>query len=74
MPINSLIALASFILNILVLLVAVAGFIKITANDLKHLSKDVNEIKENLKQFTKSQNNIEKKIVKIETRCKILHK
>ena len=59
MPINNTIAFASLVLNILVLLVASAGFIKITANDLKHLTADVKAIRE-------SQEKTEGRIEKLE--------
>ena len=44
---NYLIGWATFGLNIIILIVSVAGFLKILKNDLSHLQKDVAEIKKN---------------------------
>ena len=46
MPINNIAMIGSLVLNILVLIVGIAGFIKITANDLRHLSIDVKAIRD----------------------------
>jgi len=55
-------------LNILVLLVSVSGFIKITRNDLVHLEKDVKEIKKTLLEMDKKLDYNAERISKIEGR------
>lgn len=52
------IPIISFGLNILILVVSIAGFLKILKNDLTHLQKDVTEIK-------RHQNHLYEKVVKL---------
>ena len=68
------ISIWSIILNVIVLLVTGIGFIKIMSNDLKHLSADIKEIKETLNKSVEHYHALEKKMIRIETRCKIMHK
>jgi len=42
-----IISWATFGLNIVILIVSIAGFLKILKNDLTHLQRDVSEIKKN---------------------------
>jgi len=68
------ISIWSIILNVVVLLVTGIGFIKIMSNDLKHLSIDMKEIKEILNKSVENYHSLEKKFIRMETKCKILHK
>ena len=63
----------SLCLNILVLLVSISGFIKITRNDLVHLEKDVKEIKNTLSNIDKKLDNTTERIAKIEGKCTANH-
>jgi hypothetical protein len=63
----------SLILNVLVLLVSISGFIKITRNDLLHLEKDVKEMKNTLMSIDKKLDNTAERIAKIEGKCLANH-
>jgi hypothetical protein len=63
----------SLILNGLVLIVSVSGFIKIMRNDLFHLEKDVKEIKNLLTNFDKKLDNTTERLAKIEGKCLANH-
>jgi len=63
----------SLCLNILVLLVSVSGFIKITRNDLVHLEKDVKEMKDTLTNIDKKLDKTTERIAKIEGKCTANH-
>lgn len=56
----------SLILNGLVLLVSVAGFVKIMNNDLLHLKEAVNDIKNSLKEHGIKIDNVVERIAKLE--------
>ena len=47
----SIISICSLGLNVLVLIVSISGFIKIMGNDLVHLGKSINDIKDTLKEM-----------------------
>ena len=64
----------SIILNVIVILITGIGFIKIMANDLKHLTVDIKEIKEILNKSVEHYHTLEKKMIRMETRCKMQHK
>jgi len=60
-------------LNLLVLIVSVSGFIKITRNDLVHLEKDVKEIKNTLSNIDKKLDNTTERLSKQEGKCLANH-
>jgi peptidoglycan hydrolase CwlO-like protein len=60
-------------LNLLVLIVSISGFVKITRNDLVHLEKDVKEIKNTLSNIDKKLDNTTERIAKIEGKCTANH-
>lgn len=47
-----------------------AMFIVIKFNDLRHLSKDVEEIKKDVKSLLEYQHNVDKRVVRLETKEK----
>jgi len=59
----------SLILNLLILLVSISGFIKIMKNDLAHLERSVKEITELLKDVNKKLDDNGERIAKLEGRC-----
>lgn len=63
----------SLILNVLVLLVSISGFIKITRNDLVHLEKDVKEIQNTLSKIDEKLDKSAERISALEGRCKANH-
>ena len=63
----------SLILNGLVLLVSISGFIKITRNDLMHLEANVKEIKEALKRIEEEICKIGERVAMQEGKCKANH-
>jgi len=63
----------SLCLNILVLVVSISGFIKITRNDLVHLERDVKEIKNTLSTIDKKLDNTSERLSKQEGKCTANH-
>ena len=47
-----------------------AMFIVIKFNDMKHLAKDVSEIKNDVKSLLENQHNLDRRVVRLETRIK----
>ena len=56
----------TLILNILVLVVSVSGFIKITKNDLFHLEKSVSELKDAVEKQTEKIEGLGERVSRIE--------
>jgi len=69
----SWVPMASLGLNVLVLLVSVVGFIKITRNDLVHLEKDVKDMKNTLSNIDKKLDDNAERIATIEGKCSANH-
>lgn len=63
----------SLVLNALVLIVSVSGFIKIMRNDLFHLEKDTKEIKNTLSLIDKKLDNTSERLATIEGKCVANH-
>jgi len=63
----------SLCLNILVLIVTAAGFVKIMKNDLFHLEKDVKEIKITIISMDKKLDGTAERIASIEGKCAANH-
>jgi len=63
----------SLVLNGLVLIVSVSGFVKIMKNDLFHLEKDTKEIKNTLSLIDKKLDNTTERLAKIEGKCLANH-
>lgn len=63
----------SFILNILVLIVSVAGFLKVIKNDLTHVQKYLDEIKNKLSDMDAKLDNNSERIASIEGKCSATH-
>lgn len=61
-------------ISILVLILNVIVYCTIRFNDLAHLCRDVKEIKDNLNKFIEKQHNLEKKFVRMATKCELRHK
>jgi len=60
-------------ITLLVMGFNVALFIVLKFNDLKHLSKDVSEIKEDVKTLVKKDEELGLKVAKMEVRCQERH-
>jgi hypothetical protein len=67
---NNLIPLLSFGLNILILVVSIAGFLKVMKNDLCHIQKDLTEIKDNQRRTDEKLDKFCERVSKIEGRLK----
>ena len=63
----------AFIVNILVLVVSISGFIKITHNDLKHLEKDVRAIKTIVEKIDIKADTHGERLSAIEGKCAAMH-
>jgi hypothetical protein len=63
----------SLVLNGLVLIVSVSGFVKIMRNDLFHLEKDTKEIKNLLSTVDKKLDDTSERLAKIEGKCLANH-
>jgi hypothetical protein len=63
----------SLVLNLLILLVSISGFIKIMKNDLAHLERSVKEITELLKDVNKKLDDNGERIARLEGRCTANH-
>lgn len=64
------IPLISVGLNIIILIVSIAGFLKILRNDLTHVQSDLTEIKTNQKETDKKLDLLSERVAKIEGRLK----
>jgi hypothetical protein len=63
---SNLIPLLSFGLNILILVVSIAGFLKILRNDLTHVQKSLEEIKTNQKETDRKLDILSERVATIE--------
>lgn len=63
---------ASIGISLLVIGFNCAMFVVIKFNDLRHLSKDVDEIKKDVKSLLEYQHSVDKRVVRLETRMKSL--
>jgi uncharacterized protein YoxC len=64
------IPLVSVGLNIIILIVSIAGFLKILRNDLTHVQKSLDKIENKLNDMDKRVDNIGERVAKIEGRLK----
>jgi hypothetical protein len=62
----NLLPLLSFGLNILILVVSIAGFLKVMKNDLCHIQKDLKEIKDNQIRTDEKLDKLSERVSKIE--------
>jgi peptidoglycan hydrolase CwlO-like protein len=60
-------------LNVLILTASVAGFIKITQNDLAHVQKSLDKIDSDLSKIGTKLENTTERIASIEGKCKANH-
>lgn len=67
-------SMISIIVSLFVLCVNVAIFCTIKFNDLSHLTKDVKEIKDNTNKFLEKLHILEKKFIRMSTKCELRHK
>jgi uncharacterized protein YoxC len=65
--------IASVGLNILILLVSIAGFLKVMKNDLFHVQKSLDEIKSTLKEISNEVCTNGERLAKLEGKCKANH-
>lgn len=63
----------SLVLNVVVLIVSVSGFVKIMKNDLFHLEKDVKAIQKTLDSMDKKLDNTSERMSMIEGKCLANH-
>ena len=63
----------SLVLNVVVLIVSVSGFVKIMKNDLFHLEKDVKAIQKTLDSIDKKLDSTSERIAMIEGKCLANH-
>lgn len=63
---SNLIPFLSFGLNILILVVSIAGFLKILRNDLTHVQKSLEEIKTNQKETDRKLDILSERVATIE--------
>jgi len=63
----------SLVLNILVLIVSISGFVKIMKNDLAHLERDVKDIKMVIDKIDDKLNKNSEEIAAIKATCKANH-
>jgi uncharacterized protein YoxC len=66
----NLIPFLSFGLNIIILVVSIAGFLKILRNDLTHVQKSLDKIEHTINDMDKRIDNIGERVAKIEGRLK----
>lgn len=62
----NLIPILSFGLNLLILIVSIAGFLKIMKNDLTHLQRDVTAIKSQHEKTDEKLDNLSERVATIE--------
>lgn len=63
-----MVAWLTFGLNLIILIVSIAGFLKIMKNDLYHLQKDIQEIKRSTLDINNTLNKVCQRVSKIEGR------
>lgn len=64
----------SIAVSLLVIGFNCAMFVVIKFNDLKHLTKDVEEIKRDVKSLLDNQHNIDRRVVRLETKVKSMRR
>lgn len=62
------------ILNVIGIVVTITSFVNIKFNDLKHLSRDMTDLKTKIDTLDKSVNKNTTAVAQINERCKIHHK
>lgn len=67
----NLISLLSFGLNLIILIVSASCFIKIMKNDLTHVQKDLEELKESDKKIYSKVNGLCQRVARIEGQLEI---